>query len=50
LVDAVLIDARFGKRARPSRPKKSEKLAEKITAGDLHYALPAAVHGNDDAG
>jgi hypothetical protein len=32
------------------RPKKSEKLVEKITAGDLHLALPAAVHSNDDAG
>jgi Cft2 family RNA processing exonuclease len=50
LVDAVLIEAPYGKRVRSSQPKKSEKLVEKITAGDRHPAVPATVHSNDDAG
>ena len=49
-VDAVSIDVRYGKRRVARGLRKSEKLPEKVTAGDLHLALPAAVHNNGDAG
>jgi hypothetical protein len=40
LLPVALIGA-LGQKARRLRPKKSEKLPEKVAAGDLHPALPA---------